>query len=78
MSVQGTTKRFNRVHAVCASLRRKPCDQCPASESSDYGPVKNHCRLRAEEVANIARHGYPWRPPYNKRQLAWRKRWNCG
>lgn len=78
MTEQGTTKRFNRVHAVCASLRRKPCDECPASEPSDYGRVRKFCRLKAEEIVNIAQHGYPWKPPYNKRQRAWRKRWNRG
>jgi hypothetical protein len=68
--------KFSRVHAVCAQLRDEPCKLCPRREPSPYGPTIRGCRLHAEEVINIAKHGYPWTPPYNKRQKEWRKRWN--
>lgn len=69
--------KFSRVHAVCAMLRGKPCEQCPRRETIDgYGPCVRGCRVHAEEVVNIVKHGYPWPPPHNARQKAWRKRWN--
>lgn len=82
MSNAQTTKekKFSRVHAVCAYLRNKPCNQCPATE--DFGPYARRgirgCRVQAKEVMNIVKHGLPWKPPHNKRQKAWRKRWNHG
>ena len=65
--------RFNRVHAVCAYLRPDGCKQCPSREKiGGYGSCIRGCRLKAEEVVNIVKYGYPWPPPYNARQKKWR------
>lgn len=77
-------KRFNRVHAVCQALRdginckrTTVCKRCPSVEN--FGPGAGRgvrgCYVRAREIVNIVKIGWPWRtPPKNKRGKSWRKR----
>lgn len=51
---------FDPIHAICVYIRNKPCDLCPARQSTPYGDGISGCRSAAEECANIARHGNPW------------------
>lgn len=79
MSKQASTKRFSRIHAVCTYRCGKPCDRCPAKESSPYGQMVRGCRAMAEELFNIAVHGNPWGKRAKKKVVrAWRKRFNRG
>lgn len=73
-------KRFNRIHAVCVMLRRKPCDGCSAwerFEGVDPFKGKRGCRALAEETVNIAAHGNPWGKKHRREGVCkWRKRFN--
>jgi hypothetical protein len=68
---------FDPIHAICVRMNDKPCDLCPAWESSVYGPGKRGCRSLAEEVATIARCGNPWGPHAKPEHVAaWQQRFN--
>jgi hypothetical protein len=60
-------RRERRVHEICRYLRQEKnldaqCEGCPASEFMPEAAcmVTRGCRVGAEEVYNIARHGNPW------------------
>lgn len=75
MGFAAPRKKFVRVHAVCAMLRKKPCDGCPAWESTPYGRAKRGCRLEAEEAVNIAVQGNPWGSKATRKGVTrWRDR----
>ena len=76
-------KRFNRVHAICQEIRNglnckddTKCKRCPIRfHEPGVGWCVKGCVLRAQEVINIAKIGYPWpRVPRFKRGRDWRKR----
>jgi len=76
-SLQPEAADFDPIHAICVTIRNKPCDLCPAQESSPYGDCTRGCRWQAEETANIARHGNPWGPDAPAESVeAWRARFN--
>lgn len=69
---------FDRVHAVCARLRNKPCGLCPALfEHEQYGKCIYGCYALAAETVNIAVHGNPWGSGANEQSVqAWQERFN--
>jgi hypothetical protein len=70
---------FDRIHAVCASLRTSPCKLCPAQEPSVYGPMTKGCRLLAQEVYNIAVHGNSLGADADQAHVAiWQQHYNDG
>jgi hypothetical protein len=78
MSEHRTTTQFDRVHAVCARLRDKPCKLCPATFHDPlYGKVIHGCYALAAETVNIAVHGNPWGAgPSDEAVKAWQERFN--
>lgn len=53
------------VWTVCAYLRETPeqCKGCPESFiDPEHGKMHHGCRMIAEEVISICKHGHPWAP----------------
>jgi hypothetical protein len=71
-------KRFNRIHAICERLRKKPCLLCPAWEAFEgHGRCQRGCYGLAQELSDIAVHGNPWgKRGLRKHIQSWRKRFN--
>jgi hypothetical protein len=69
-------KRFNRVHAICAYLRDKPCMGCPSlHKDPEFGWCRRGCYALAREVVNIAKYGNPWGKRHDPKGMKkWRKR----